>query len=788
MSILNAVTFAGWTRRVRRSLIPLGILVLSMTAAFVMLNVVDAVLVRALPYPESSDLVAITRLSKSGMKVVPDLSYGRWASVAADQASFSAYQTSNMTRSTTGGLDRVRVARATPSIFDVLRIRVSGGRPLRSEDAGRGAPPVAVVVGAGDQIGRTIVLDGDEYEVVGTLSDGIVLPNGTKPTVIVPMAVSSAPAAGRPVRFVNQIVARLNPGVSMATLTGRLGAVDAGIRDELPQPMISMWEGSTLSVTSLQEEATKDVRRSILALQAATAALLLIAALNVAALQMVVILGRQTEVGTRIALGASSLQIATGLVVESTGAVLMSGLVAVGLTTFVLRVLPNVLLWDRIAAGMPGWGASAVLGAGATVALVCVACAATTLLVLRLIYRRNPYASWRRVSVGIDARRLYGFLVAGQIAVAIVLAAGALLLLRTFVAVTHVERGFDPEDVLSANVSFQGPEFTHEQPLNAVTEDVIDTLRRTSGVSGVSLATTSPVLMPSSLVPVSARKSATPPAVQAGLDQVSPDYFSVARIPLLKGHVFASDDVVVGPKLAVISSALADQLFGKEDPTGQPLQVGDQAMTVVGVVGNVRSYASDAAPAARVYAWFAQQPSKTAVLMVRTAQGQGKDPTWIDEAVKSATARVVTYGSDRMGHSLAVLTASEHMRAGVALALALLAVFIAFAGVFGLASYYAMIRRRDVAIRVAIGALPSAIVRLQLFEGIKLGAVACGVALPISGALWIWMRPWLAARETIDFVALVWLAIGAIVAILLAFLPSAYRVSRLSPVAVLSEQ
>ncbi len=788
MSILSGATFAGWSRRVRRSLIPLGILVLSMTAAFVMLNVVDAVLVHALPYPDSSALVAITRLSKGGMKVVPDISYSRWASLLADQASFSAYQTASMTQSTAAGMERVRVARATPSLFDVLGIRVHAGRALRLEDTGPGSPPVAVVVGAADEVGRQVRLDGKEYEIVGTLSDGIALPNGTKPAIFMPMAVSSAPAAGRPVRFINQVIARLSPGVSMPMLMGRLGAVDAGIRDELPEPMIAMWDGSTLSVTSLQDDATKAVRRPILALQAAAAALLLIAALNVAALQMVVVLGRQREVGTRIALGASPSQIAAGLVVESTGAVVMSGLVAVGLTTLIVRALPAMLLWDRVAARTPGWGVTSVLGAGATVALVSIVCAVTSGSVLRLVYRGNAYGAWRRVSAGMDARRLYGVLVAGQIAVAVVLVAAAVLLFRTYGLVTDIERGFDPENVLSANLSFQGPEFANNETLNAAAREIVDTLRNRDGVAGVCLATTSPVLMPSSLTAVTVRNSSGLSAVQAGLDQVSADYFSVARIPLLKGHVFSLADVVIGPKLAVISDALAGQLFGTSDPIGRPLTVGDQVMTVVGVVGNVRRYNGDPAPVARIYAWLAQQPSVDVLLTVRNAHAQRIGSEWLERAVRSARAKVVVYGSAPLERSLAVLTATEQLRATVATALAVVAVFIAFAGVFGLASYYALTRRRDMAIRVAMGALPGAIVRLQLFEGIKLGVIACGLALPITAAAWMWMRPWVTGPRTVDLVPLTWLAIGIIITILLAFLPSACRTSRVSPVAVLSEE
>jgi putative ABC transport system permease protein len=787
MFILNRATFAGWAHRLRRSWIAIGILVVSMTAAFVMLIVVDAVLVHALPYPDSNALVAVTRLSTNGMKVVPDISYARWASQAGGDAALAAYQSTNLTRSTAAGMERVRVARATPSLFEVLGIRVQGGRALRQEDTEPGAPFVAVAVAAADELGRQVVLDGREYAIVGTLSETVTLPNGTSPAIIVPMTVSSAPAAGRPVRFINQIVARLSPGVSMATLAGRLADLDSSIRDELPRPMAAMWNGSALSVTSLQDDATKAVRQPILALQGATVALLLIAILNVAALQMVVILGRQTEVGTRIALGASPSQIAAGLMIESTGAVVMSGLVAAGLATLIVRTLPAVLLWDPVAR-IPAWGVSSLLAAGATVMLASIACAVTSASVLRLVYRRNTYGAWRRVSAGMDARRLYGFLVAGQIAVAVVLAAAALLLFRTYGAIAHVERGFDARNVLSANLSFQGPEFANDEALNAVAKDIVNTLRDREEVAAVSLATTSPAFMPIGLTAVAAREAVELRAVQAGLDQVSPDYFTVARIPLLRGRVFSADDVVIGPKLAVISEALAAQLFGNGEPVGRTLTVGDQAMTVVGVAGNVRSYARDPAPLARVYAWFAQQPSAEALLTVRTVRAETTGSAWLESAVRSTKARVVVYGSAPLERQLDGLTATERLRGAVASALALVAAFIALAGVFGLASYYALTRRRDMAIRAAIGALPNAILRLQLLEGVKLGLMACGLAVPIIGAAWMWLGPWVARPRASDAIPMAALGTGILIMILFAFLPSAYRASRVDPVAVLSQE
>ncbi len=741
-------------------------LALGIGANAAVFSVASALLLRPLPYADAERLVILWNRSP-GIGISEDwFSTAQYFDIRAGHAGFEELAIAigaNYNLTGNGAPERVGTIRASANLLPMLGARAAHGRLLTDADAVPGGGGRAVLAHStwlrrfgGDPavVGRSLVLNGEPYEIVGVLDAGFDIPREVMPTlggaehseIVVPLPLAADAATVRNREDYN-IVGKLKPGVALEAAQAELDRITAGLRRDHPA-FYPPNGGLTFSAVPLQEQVVGNVRDALLVLSGSVALVLLIAGVNVANLLLARAAARRKEMAVRAALGASSARLLREPLAVSLLLALAGGGLGVLLCMGFVRALARLG-----SASVPRLGEIAV---GPEVLLFTLVVSVVSGLAFGLApaWRQSrpelqaeltEGARGSSAGGGLFSRRdgLRRLLVAGEIALAVVLLVGAGLLVRSFARVRSVPPGFDAQGVLTFELSMSGPRYADSAIVLETSRKLWERLaaipgaRAAGGVSALPLSQ----MMAWGPITVEGRTPAPGEAfINADIRVVGGAYFAAMRIPLVAGRHFDAHDTRDKPRVIVVDEALAAQLWPGEDPLGKRVRSGgfDASadtpwLTVVGVVGNIKQDRLDAESRIAVYHPHTQYPARS---MSVTLRGQG-DPASLAEPARRELRAVLP---ELPVHGLR--TMSERVSASLArrrFSMLLLGLFAALAltlgtiGTYSLMAYQVSQGRRELGIRLALGASPRRLVGFVLREG--MAVALSGACVGLAAAL-----------------------------------------------------
>jgi putative ABC transport system permease protein len=793
----------------------LAMLALGIGATTAVFSVVYGVLLRPLPFAEPERLVGLSHtIAISGVSKVDqsDGTYLLYQRHAKAFESVGAYQTRDVNLGGIGGRDleaeRVTAAGITASLLPTLRAAPALGRAFRPDDDRPGAPPVVLLSHAlwrrkfgadPGVIGRELVIDGRPREVVGVMPEGFGYPTA-RTALWLPLGLD--PLHANPLSFNYYAVGRLKPGFTAAAATAELARYLPRLIDEFPVPIPrEMLAQAQLRpvVRPLRDVVVGDVGRLLWILLGAAALLLLVACANVASLFLVRAEGANREIAVRMSLGAGQGAVLAQYLVEALLLSLGGGALGVLLALAgvrALRTLPAGVDLPRLSeVGLDG----RVLLAAA-LASVASAAAVSVLPVLRA-RRISPAVvlkeSSRSATTGRDRQRARSALVVAQVALALVLVAGSALMARSFARLRQVRPGFDPRGVLTMRVSL--PRATYGDPgaalrfLTAVTDEA----RTLPGVRAAAVTDWLPLTDDHNDTAMDIEDHPLPPSAVPSDHPVvsaSAGYFVAAGIPLLAGRTFGSVDAAHPSGEVLVSRAFAERYWKGQNPVGKRIRPSLTGVwfTVVGVVGDVH-LATLEQPAEEVVYFPLATPDPGGVHVPRSVAillKTGGDPAPLAPSLRAVVHRLdpalPTFDERPMTAVVARAVARTRLVLLMLGLASLVALAIGAVGLYGVLAYGVMLRRREIGVRLALGATAAEVSRMVARRGVALAALGVATGLAAAIALTRFLHGLLYGVSPTDPLALA--ATSAVllgVAVVASWLP-ARRAAGVNPMEALS--
>jgi putative ABC transport system permease protein len=735
------VTYAIRTLLARPAfaVVVIATLALGLGATTAMFTVVDAVMLRSLPFSRADRLVAIwPRVTLSPSRL--EDAQGPRESLDA----IGAYSAWGFTLTGGAHAESVHGARVTPQLLAVLGVPPLAGQWFPPEAVHPGQAPVALIGeglwrrrfgGDPGAVGGRLAIEGVEHRVIGIMPASFEFPS-RRSEIWVPITID--PGSGDYRANFATLVGRLHDGVSAATAQDHLRVYAYQLQRESPAQFGAGFLERTL-VIPLQTQMVRDLRKPLGLLLAAVGVLLIIACANAAHLLLARAANRDAEIAVRAALGATRLRIIRQLLVESAILAGISGAAGMLLAYIIVAVLvpmvPELPQISRAVVADARVAAFAALFAAGSAMLFGIAPA----LHASGPHMQEALASGR--ARGRSSRRAWlgHALVWGEVSLATMLVVSAALLARSFVQLSRVDLGFRPDSILTLHAS--APEFLYrgDDAVRTVFDNVVHQIQAIPGVQGVGAIQLLPLTADNWNPGVAVE--GVPAAQQYPLDvnwrTVTQDYFRVMNIPARGGRSFTGADDQHAVQVAIVNDAFVRAVFHGQNPLGRRIRTGfegkNQWVTVVGIVGDVRQHAIAQPALPEMYRPFAQHPLDSMRLMVRVTG----DPIAFAPAVRAATARV---DRDIAVDDLEPLGAVvDHALQGTRLPLLLAAMLSVLAMALGVTGVGAILffdvtdRLPEIGVRLALGAPRAHIRRLFLARGMRLGFA--GVATGAIGAL-----------------------------------------------------
>ncbi|HEV2915191.1 MAG TPA: ABC transporter permease [Pyrinomonadaceae bacterium] len=780
-------------------------LALGIGANSAIFSVVNAVLLRPLPYEDSNRLVLISEYPKQ--EGVPDTltmtSYPNindWRDQNHVFEGVASFRTSGFTLTGVEQPERLNGVRVSADFFNLLRVRPLIGRSFLPEEDRPGGERVVLMShslwqrrygGAADVVGRTLVLSDEQYRVIGVLPADFNFPfAGRKTELWATTAYEGQNLTSRGSRT-SFVIARLKAGVSVAQAQADLERIASRIEQQYPD----INTGLGVHVTGMQEQLVGKVRPALWMLLGAVGFVLLIACSNVANLLLARATVRQREVAIRTALGAGRWRIVRQLLTES---LLLAGLAgAVGLLMAVWGIDLLVALspsdlprFDtvRVDARVLGFTMFVSLLTGVIFGL------APALKTSRIDLTQALKEGSR--SLAHAGLRLKGLLVVSEMALALVLLIGAGLLIKSFWRLQDVDPGFNPKNVLTMRINLPDKKYPEGKERIAFVKGAIERINALPGVERAAFVT--PVPFSGDFIGSSFAIDGRPAPVpgqepSADFRGITPDYFSALNVPLIRGRYFTEQDRKGSVGAAIINETLARRYFSGEDPIGKSLiDVGvgvdedePKRWEIVGVVGDVRHRGLDIEPAPEVYLPHQQQAWNWGYFVIRTRT----EPSGL---AASVIAQILSIDKDQ---AVARVQTLDQMIAGSVARprfyMLLLTVFagvgliLTVVGIYGVMAYSVAERTHEIGIRMALGARQRDVLRMVLGHGMLLALA--GIALGLAAAFLLTrvvasLLFEVSATDPLTFACVALLA--ALVALLACYIP-ARRATRVDPMIAL---
>jgi predicted permease len=780
-------------------------LALGVGANTAIFSVVNAMLLRPLPYPAADRLVLIWTTTGNGQSASSWPEYLDWReqSHSFEQMAVARHQSVTLV----GGAEpeRVRGAFITSTLFDLVGARPERGRTFRPEETDpTTAQPVAVIshglwtrrFGADPAIlGRTLILNGQPRAVIGVI--GPEFEGGRAPFdgwfmgTEVWLPVADFPNANGLARGQTElaVVGRLRPGLTPEAAQADLAVVAERLQKAYPDTQARR----TVIVNPLHEELVSGVRPALLILLGAVALVLLIACANVANLLLARAAQRQRELALRSALGAGRGRLVAQLLTESMVLAVSAGVLGAVIGAFGLRGLVALVPAN---VGLP-----ASLGIDHTVLAFTTALSLLTGVVFGLLpawqaSRPDLLAVLREGgrSVGGAARRRFrDGLVVAEIALSLVLLVGAGLLLRSVLALHGADPGFRSDHLLT--MEFRLPTARYREPaqMAAFFRAILERIRAVPGVESVALARAVPFSGNggSSTYEIEGRTPA-PPGREARTQTniVSPGYFRTMGIPVLQGRDIEERDTADTAPVAVVSATFARTAWPGQDPLGKRFRLRDAPrwLTVVGIAGDSKHGAFTDAAMPQAYTAHEQDPRIFACVLARTTGDPMALAAPIRQAIWSVDAQQPVWGVRSMETLLAAARGPARAMSVLIAIFAAVALILAAVGIYGVMAYLVAQRTREIGIRMALGASAPAVMRMVVGRGLALTLAATLIGIAGAAALSRTLATLLfgvAPLDPVTFVAAA--AVLGGVALLASYLP-ARRAARVDPVVALAEE
>lgn len=757
-------------------------------------TVVDAVLLRPLPFHEPDRLANIWTMEQNGFAhpgVVREVA-DRWSGDSSLFAQVESFVDRSLLYRGTDEPSEVRATFVSRGLFSLLGVRAAMGRTILDDDMVAAAPNVTVVsdefwrtrLGASrDALGRTIVLDGQQYLVIGVMPSWFRYPLG-RVSMWLPMKPGALTANEQ--RQVN-LVGRIRDGLTPAAAQERVRQLSAQLDETSPRP-----NGWGVGLFFLGHNTVNpDVKTGLWVLSGAVLCLLLIACANAANVLLVRTTARQRELSIRSALGATRATLVRQLLVESAALALLGG--AVGVLTAYWGV---DLLLMIVPAELSFLSYSSIGVDGRVLAFATAASLATGLLfgvgpALRASRARGTFLVQERSGTGSrGANRMRGALIVAEVALSLTLLVGASLFARSFARLNSVDPGFDVNRIVSVQMSISATRYPTPEQRSTVIDAYRDRLRMIPGVAAVAVSTGLPpragvtfadgVEAEGGSAPLNAETITIPFA------EADTAYFATLGIGLVRGRAFTVEDRRASDSRVIIDPDLARALWPTEDPIGRRLRLDPEGKwhTVVGVAEDVKLMGPDDA-AGTFGIYYALPTLGRATRFVEFVIRASGDPALLVQPIKRAI-----WASDPQQPIQEVATARERMADVLAkprFLLTLMSVFagvalgLAVIGIYGVLSSAVAQRTREIGIRMALGAQTRDVVQAVLGHGVTLVAlgVALGVSLTVAGGRLV--RSLLFGVEPLDPTAYAIAAATLVVAALVACYVPARRATRVDP-------
>ena len=719
-------------------------------------SVTSTLLLKPLPYLYA-DRLAILWLRSPGIGIPQDWpSPGQYHDIQTQNHVFEETAIAIGGGSTITGLSRaakVDAIAGSASLLSMLGAKPMLGRLFLPQEDKPGSAKTAVLayglwqrVFSGDPniLGRTITFDGEATTVVGVLPKDFrlnreVIPTVggiDKPDIFLPLPAEAKDATNYGSENYN-ILARLKPGVSMETAQSDIAIIAARLRQEKHRD-----PSFTISVVPLIEQVVGNVRSAVLILFGAVALVLFIACTNVANLLLSRAAVRQREIAIRTVLGAGRARVVRQLLTESILLALLGGAAGLAIADLGLviarRMHPgNIPRLDELGIDFN------VLGFSLAVSLVTgiVFGLAPALRASRVDLTTSLKSGGRgSVKGGLHVKhdKLRGALVIAELAIALPLLAGAGLLVRSFVRLTDVPPGFNPHNVISMQVSAEGPKYKERAARVQFYQALEERVGHLSGVSAVGAITSLPLTPSVGWGGMEIEGYVPPPnqpELQVDIRFTTPGYFTAMQIPLLSGRLFSAADTEKTQPVVLIDEKMANQFWPKGDAVGKRIRQGNKQpwATIAGVVGLVKEYGLDLDTRMVVYYPQGQKPAGTMFMVARTSSDPVATADAIVHQVNALDSEVPVFDIATMDRRVHDSVARQRFAMTMLGAFAGFAMILAAIGVYGVMSFLVSQGAADIAIRMALGARRGRILSLVFQQG--MGLALTGIFAGLLGAL-----------------------------------------------------
>jgi putative ABC transport system permease protein len=725
-------------------------LALGIGANSAIFSVVNGVLLESLPYRDAARLHLVQMLYPDGTEY-DSLSAPDFMSVRTNTRVFEqleAIERGNVSVLGAGEPQEIEAAFVSDGLFDMLGFGVAMGRPFRPEEHKPGQATVVVLshglwqrLFGGDPgvLGRTITSAGISYTIVGVAAQGVALPYATElyfPIEYRPIYDANT-AQGRRSEFL-AVIGRARSGVDAAAIDADLKRIGADLQKWFKPTN----DGLTFSSQPLREVLVGDVQRPLWVMLGAVGFVLLVACANVANLLLARGSARHGELSVRAAIGAGRSRLIRQLVTESILLGLMGGALGLGLGYWSTQAL--------IAARPADLPRIDDIHLNGTVVLFTFGAALITSLIFGLIpalqatnehLLRGLQESGRSSGGGRRTHRLRSTLVVAEMALAVILLTGAGLLIRSFIALTQVNPGFQPEGAITLRLTFQGAEYKGGDQVRNRVDQLIARIRELPQVTAVAAGAVLPLGGLGALNDFAVEGAPPPPPdvnQEIGVASATPDYFKAIGAPLVRGRLFTDLDQPKSPTVVLLNEAAAKKWFPNQDPIGRRVLSGGPR-EVVGIVGDVLQRSPGQPAVAQMFVPFSQRTNRTIRLIVRTSGDPLTLAAGVREQVRALDPNLPLPQATLLNDVVTRSVARPRFYMSLLTLFAAVALILSATGIFGVMSYAVAQQSKEIGIRMALGARAADVLRSVVGRALALAGggviVGVGAAMLLSGFL-----------------------------------------------------